>query len=415
MPDAASLTETPIHSDSPPVVTSRERVQTALRHQQPDRVPVDLLMTPEVWAKMSAHWGLQSAPPAPDAFFDPTWEQVAQRMQSDLRVLSYDMFCQPPESVYKSGARLDWWNALSRSTPNRMWRQWMPDGTSYDIWGHHYRIVDNPTGAYEEFATWPLSAATSVEELKTFPWPQPDWWDFSTLPDAIRQLDPRREFYLRFRIGSVFELAWQIRGMQEFLMDLASMPAIPHYIMERMTDVHVENLKRVLEVAGDQLDMVYFYDDVATQRSLMISPAMWRDYVRPCHARIIEVAHKFDKPVMYHCDGAIAALIPELIDLGINVLNPIQPDSPGMEAAKLKRDFGDRLTFHGGVDIIKTLPRGTPAEVRSEVRERIRVLGENGGYIMCSSHHIQSDTPVENILTMYDTSLRYPESDADKS
>lgn len=415
MPDAASLTETPIHSDSPPVVTSRERVQTALRHQQPDRVPVDLLMTPEVWAKMAAHWGLSSAPPAPGAFFDPAWEQVAQRMQSDLRVLSYDMFCQPPESVYKPGARPDWWNALSRSTPNRMWRQWMPDGTSYDIWGHHYRIVDNPTGAYEEFATWPHSAATSVEELKTFPWPQPDWWDFSSLPDAIRQLDPRRELYLRFRIGSVFELAWQIRGMQEFLMDLASMPAIPHYIMERMTDVHVENLKRVLEVAGDQLDMVYFYDDVATQRSLMISPAMWRDYVRPCHARIIEVAHKFDKPVMYHCDGAIAALIPELIDLGINVLNPIQPDSPGMEAERLKRDFGDRLTFHGGVDIIKTLPRGTPEEVRSEVRERIRVLGKDGGYIMCSSHHIQSDTPVENILTMYDVTLRYPEGDADKS
>lgn len=387
--------------------TPRRRVQAAIAHREPDRVPVDLLATPEVWTKLVNQFGLEWQVPPEDAFFDPVWDRVQAHLHTDVRLVSYDQFCAPPESILRPNARVDWWNALSRSTPNRMWRQMFPDGDSLDIWGHHYRVVDNPTGAYEEFGSWPLSQATSTEDLKNHPWPQPDWWDFSRLPQALRELDPAGEYYIRFRIGSVFELAWQLRGMQEFLIDLGVDPAIPHYIMERLTEVHVENLKRALAAAGERIDMVYFYDDVATARSLMISPQMWREYVRPCHVRIIEVAKAHGKPVMYHCDGAIAALIPELIDMGVDLLNPIQPDSPGMECDRLKRDFGDRLAFHGGIDIIKTLPRGTVEDVRAEVRERVQVLGENGGYVMCSSHHIQADTPIENILAMYDPTLRY--------
>lgn len=405
MPDV--LNDTPAPPSGGGALSSRERIQQAMRHAEPDRVPVDLLMTPEVWHKLIAHFGWDWSKPSDDQFFDPVWNRVAAELQSDMRLLSYDQFCKPPESVLRPGARIEWWDALSRSTPNRMWRQWTGEGESYDIWGHHYRVVDNPTGAYEEFGSWPLRDAMSVDDLKQFPWPEPDWWDFSSLPQAIRQVDPERKLYLRFRIGSVFELAWQIRGMQEFLMDLASQPEIPMYIMERLTEVHVENLKRVLAIAGDDLDMVYYYDDVATARSLMISPSMYRDMVRPCHARIIEVAKKYAKPVMYHCDGAIAHLIPDLIELGVNLLNPIQPDSPGMECERLKRDFGGKMAFHGGIDIIKTLPRGTVQDVRDEVQERVHVLGENGGYVMCSSHHIQSDTPIENILAMYDPALRY--------
>jgi uroporphyrinogen decarboxylase len=387
--------------------TPRERVLTALRHEEPDRVPVDFLAAPEVWGALAAHFGLDQAAPQASQFFQQAWEQILQLLQVDCRVLSYDMFYSPPESVLQPGATIDWWSALSRSTPNRMWRQKLPDGTLLDIWGHHIRNVENPSGAYEEFVTWPLGAVSSIDELKSFPWPLPDWWDFAPLTGIVQQLDAQGQFHLRFRIGSVFELAWQLRGMQEFLMDLAIDPAIPQYIMDRITEVHVENLRRVLDLIGDRLDMVYLYDDVATQKSLMISKSMWRDFVRPRHSRIIEVARRYGKPVMYHCDGAIAPLIPELIDLGISVLNPIQPDSPGMDCQSLKDNFGDRLSFHGGIDIIKTLPRGSRADVADEVRERVRVLGQGGGYILCSSHHIQADTPLENVLTMYQLGLRY--------
>ena len=231
------------------------------------------------------------------------------------------------------------------------------------------------------------------------------------MPEYIKQLDAHTPYNLRFRIGSVFEIAWQIRGMQEFLMDLVTNPAICTYIMDRLTDVYVENTKRVLDIAGDRLDMVYFYDDVATQASLMVSERMWEKYIRPRHERIIEVAKSYGKPVMYHCDGALYPLITKFIDMGVDVLNPIQVDAKGMDPHRLKEQFGNKLTFHGGIDIIKTLPRGSVEDVNNEVKERFRVLGKDGGYIMASSHHIQSDTPLPNVYAMYDLSHRYTTSD----
>ncbi len=152
--------------------------------------------------------------------------------------------------------------------------------------------------------------------------------------------------------------------------------------------------------------MVYFYDDVATQNSLMISKAMWENFIKPKHKRIIDVSKAHNKRVMYHCDGALYPLIPDLIDLGIDVLNPIQADAKDMHPTRLKTEFGDQLSFHGGIDIIQTLPKGTADDVRNEVKTRISQLGINGGYIMASSHHIQADTPLENIEAMYDLSIR---------
>jgi len=287
-----------------------------------------------------------------------------------------------------------------------MWRQHLPSDDYYDLWGHHIRIAENQTGNYEEFATWPLSSAASINELEQHPWPESDWWDFSPLPGIIQQLDDHEEYHIRFRIGSVFEVAWQLRGMQEFLMDLSLNPEIPLYIMRRLTDISVENTRRVLDLVGDRLDMVYFYDDVATQNSLMISKKMWREFVRPCHARIIDVAKEYGMPVMYHCDGALHPLLPEIVEMGVDLLNPVQADAKGMEPELLKSEFGDRLSFHGGIDIIKTLPYGSVDDVKSEVAERIRVLGKGGGYILASSHHFQSDTPLDNVIAMYDMDNR---------
>jgi len=387
-------------------ITPRERVKTALGHQEPDRVPVDFLATPEVWRKLVAYFGLPAGSPNERQFFDPVWEAILQQLQVDCRVVSYDQFCRPPASALHAGAVVEWWDVLTRSTPSRMWRQQLPNGMLYDIWGRPMRIVEHATGAYEEAAGWALQQATSVAELKNHPWPEPDWWDFSPLPRLLDQLDRDEQYHIRFRIGSVFESSWQLRGMEEFLIDLAVDPDIPAYIMERITDIHLENTRRVLELAGERLDMLYFYDDVATQNSLMISPEMWRKYVKPHHARLVDLAKSYNKPVMYHCDGAIYPLIPELLALGIDLLNPIQTDAKDMAAQRLKDEFGHQLSFHGGIDIIKTLPQGTPQDVSAEVRERVRVLGRDGGYILASSHHIQPDTPLENVLAMYDVSDR---------
>lgn len=389
-------------------MTPRERVQSTLNHHEPDRVPVDFVATPEVWDRLIAHLAPDVAGGAGLAeYLDPAREAVLRTLDVDIRILSYDMFCKPPASIMQRGSQVDWWTSLDRSTPNRMWRQRDPDGTNYDIWGAHRQKVAHEFGAYEEFADWPLQHAESVNDLEAHPWPEPEWWDFSPLPDIVRQLDAHDEYSIRFRVGSVFEIAWQLRGMQEFLMDLVINPDIPRYLMTRITDVHVENLRTVLELIGDRLDMIYFYDDVATQNSLLISPETWHAEVKPLHTRLIELAHAHDVAVMYHCDGAIYPLIPDLIKMGVDVLNPIQPDAKNMNPARLKEEFGSRITFHGGIDIAELLPHGTREEVAAAVQRAIDALGQDGGYILCSAHHIQSDTPVANVLTMYDPDLRY--------
>jgi uroporphyrinogen decarboxylase len=171
--------------------------------------------------------------------------------------------------------------------------------------------------------------------------------------------------------------------------------------------VVVENTRCALKAAGDLIDMVYFYDDVGAQNGMLISKNMWRKYLRPRHQKLIDLARSFGKPVMYHSDGAIYPLLAELIDLGVEVLDPLQPNAKDMAPTRLKAEFGERLAFHGGIDIVETLPLKPPAEVIAEVTDRVQVMGENGGYILASSHHIQPDTPLENILAMYQVELRY--------
>lgn len=388
-------------------MTPRQRVRIALKHQEPDRTPVDFLATPEVWNKLIAHYQPDSNERQTGEYHAPDREAVLQELDIDCRVVSYDMFCAPPEDSLRKGAAIDWWSSLARSTPNRMWRQSLPDGSAYDIWGHHTRVVANPSGHYEEYVSWPLKKAVSIDDLKSYSWPTPDWWDFSSLPEVIRTIDPHGRLSLRFRAGTVFESAWQLRGMEEFLTDMAIAPEIPLYIMERITEVIVENLRRVLAMAGKDIDVVYFYDDVGAQNGLLISKNMWRGLIKPFHQRIIETTKQFGKLVMYHSDGAIRSLIPELIEMGVDILDPLQPTARDMVPEQLKAEFGDQLSFHGGVDIVGTLPFGTPEEVKNEVRKRVQTMSENGGYILSSSHHIQSDTPVGNVLAMYQTDLRY--------
>lgn len=383
-------------------LTPRERVQAALRHETPDRTPVDFLATPEIWRRLQDYLALDASEVGTSDYFDPAWEAILRYFEIDCRLLSYDQFFSPAHLTNN----VEWWDVRPRSTPNRMWRHKQPDGSLHDLWGRTVQNVQTATGAHEEQHHWPLSAAQSLAEVQAYPWPEPDMWDFAPIPGLIAQVDGDTEYHWRFRIGSVFETAWQLRGLEQLMMDLALDPQIPLYIMDRLTDILVENLTRVLDLVGERLDMVYFYDDVATQTSLMISQTMWEQYIKPRHAKIIAVAKRYHKPVMYHCDGAIYPLIPHLVEMGIDLLNPVQTDAKGMDPRGLKAEFGDRLSFHGGINIIHTLPTGTPDEVRAAVRYAIETLGANGGYIMASSHHIQSDTPLANVLAMYEVALR---------
>ena len=387
-------------------MTSRERVNLAINHQQPDRTPVDFLATPEIWQKLAKYYGINSTPDNDSFFFSPVRRQIMKKLQVDCAVISYDMFYAPSEDIIDNDSKIDWWNSLARSTPARMWRQINAEGIIKDIWGHSCRIVKTENGAYEEFVGYPLGNIKSIEDVKAYSWPKPSYWDFSNLTKVITDLQADNDYHIRFRTGSIFEYAWQLRGMEQFMIDMVSEPEIPTAIMTCITDILVPILENALENGSDLIDMVYFYDDVGSQENLLVSKRMWQRMIKPHHERLISVIKKYGKKVMYHTDGAVHGIIPELIEMGVDVLNPIQPTAKDLDPKSLKLEFGDKLSFHGGIDIVETLPKGSPEEVQKEVLDRIQALSQNGGYVMCSSHHIQSDTPVENIIAMYEMKLR---------
>jgi len=367
-------------------LTPKEQVNRALRLQRPDRTPRDFAAVPAVWQRLEEHFGVNDR------------RLVLQRLGIDCRVVSYDSFCRHPNLEAK---QVDLAASLERSSTGGMWRVWEADGTNRDIWGaHRQRIVDD-FGQHEHFASYPLASAETIEDLERYRWPAPDWWQFDTLRPAIEALSVPEPCHVRYRVGSVFETAWSLYGFERFQIDLATRPELPLYVMERIAEVHLENLRRVLERAGDLIDLVYFYDDVATGDGLLISPKMYERYLQPFHQRLIDQAKRFNQPTMLHCCGSVYSLIPRWIDMGLAVLNPIQPLARNMEPERLAAEFGGRIAFHGGVDIQELLPKASPAEVRERVHYLSELLGPQGGYIMAGSHHLQADTPLENILAMY--------------
>jgi uroporphyrinogen decarboxylase len=353
----------------PGALSSWERVEMALAHREPDRVPFDFWAVPEVWEKLRK--SLQTSD-----------EEV-------LRLLGVDCRMAAPRYVGTKAREL-------------------PDGTFVDAWGTHRRNVTNEFSTYGEYAGHPLGEAETVDDVLSWDWASPDDWDVSGVRQQCERLNSSNglRYHLRYEVGGIFEWSWALRGFERFLLDLAENPGVACAIMDRFTDIYIENTVRVIEAAGGLLDMVYTYDDVGIQNGLLMSPRMWRRYILPRHQRLNSAirAARYPVKIMYHSCGAVFPLIGPFVDeMGIDVLNPLQPRAAGMDLARIKTEFGDRLSFHGAVDIQHTLPHGTPDEVRSEVRERCELLGRGGGYICTSAHYIQADTPLENIVAMYTT------------
>ena len=364
----------------------KDRVNQAIAYERPDRTPRDFAAVPEVWKKLAGHFGTDDR------------NAILKRLDVDCRIVSYDGFCSPPGV---SQAEVDQNASQERSSVGGMWRRVEADGSNRDIWGAHRRRIATAFGELDELASFPLGTVNTLEDVKQYHWPTTDWWNFSTLRTTIESFDDLEAYNIRYRIGSVFETAWSLVGLEKFLMDLVTSPAVPVYIMECIAEVHLENLRRVLTTAGDLIDIVYFYDDVASQERLLMSPEMYRRHIQPFHQRIIDLAVSHGKRVMMHCCGSVYPLINRLIEMGLGILNPIQPSAKNMSPEKLAQEFGGRIAFHGGIDTQQFLPKATPEQVREKVRYTCGVLGKSGGYILAGSHHIQADVPLDNVLAMY--------------
>jgi len=282
----------------------------------------------------------------------------------------------------------------------------LADGT--DIWSVHRRAWTYGAGAYDEIDFYPLAEAAEPGGIASHPWPTTEWFDYSSLPDRIRVAQQDGEYCLMAANGNIFETSWYMRGFERIFMDLALRPEMAHAIFERVCAFYVEHFTKLLSAAGGQIDLVFTADDIGGQNGLLMSLDMWSEHLKPYHARLNRAIHEFGARVIYHSDGAVMEAVPGLMEMGVDVLQALQFDAAGMDPVTLKEGFGDRLCFEGGVSVQKTLPFGTPEDVRREVAERIEVLGRGGGYILGPSHAIQAGTPPENIVALFDTAAACP-------
>ena len=270
-----------------------------------------------------------------------------------------------------------------------------------DVFGCRFRNVGYGPGRYRECVEAPLAKFGSVAEIeKSYRWPNPDWWDYGSIRGKLRGLD---RYPVRGGGSEPFLTYKYLRGEEQAFVDLIENPEIVHYAVDRLFDLAYENTRRILETIPGRVTVVYVAEDLGGQTDLMFSTAHIREFLLPGMKRMIDLAHSAGAFVFHHDDGSVRRILPDLITAGIDLLNPIQWRCPGMEREGLKRDFGDRIVLHGGVDNQQTLPFGTVEDVRREVLENIAVLGRGGGYILAPCHNIQPVTPPENVIAMYET------------
>lgn len=347
-------------------MTSRERYLAALQHRDSDKVPFS--------------WGLGINPPVKRA--------LAQRLS-----LSEDGFERWMDGI------TDETMLEPRFTGPKERNLSLADGRTVDVWGVERTPVCYGAGYYDEISYYPLGNAKTSADLDAHVWPSPDWFDFSGLLEGIPPEGEEPKALLASN-GNIFERSWYMRGFEKTLMDLIENEEFAWDLLTRVTDYFIAFFTRLLESAKGRVDVVFTADDVGGQNGPLISPRLWERLLKPHHKRLDTLIHSYGAKVMYHSDGAVMPFLGGLADMGVDILEALQFDAAGMDPAAMKEQSGTRLCYRGGVSVQSTLPFGSQEDVRREVRERVAVLGRNGGYILAPSHAIQANTPVENVLAM---------------
>lgn len=354
-------------------MTSKERVRTALAHKTPDRTPTSYYAREEASEAVRNLLGLASAADVEDSL-EVDLRRVGPRFKA---AVSDKKYADPTIAV-------------------------RDDGIHLDIWGVGFSPNSTGRGFYMDHSFSPLEQASTIADLDRHAWPKADDWDYSGLTAACGAFPDR---YLWAHSRGIFEISWLLRGFNGFLMDLAADPDMANALMDRVQAFLFAKARRTLEAGQGLIDMIEYNDDIGSQQGLLISPDMWRRFIKPRFADFIRMVKKdYGVAVKYHSCGSVRPILGDLIEIGLDVLNPVQTLAKGMEPEGLKRDFG-ALTFNGGVDTQKLLPEGTADDVRREVRRLIQVLGKNGGLILGPSHKFQADVPAQNIAAIYEEVL----------
>ena len=373
------------------IMSHRERVVRALNHRQPDRVPLDLGATRstslvvQAYERLNRHLGAQK----PARIFSK-WLNIAHPSQAMLQRFDIDT-----RSVGQ-GAPDNWQDIV------------FPDGSYQDEWGV---VRSRPAGClYYDLTKSPFAGETSAADLDRHPWPDPhDPGRCRGLKAEARRLRQETDYAIALNMpGGVVTQAQFLRGFEDWFADLIADPTFYHALLERITDLWIEMARDELDAAGDCADFCFFGDDVAFQDGPMMSMELYRKMVKPYHARVFSyIKSRSSAKILYHTCGSVAHLIPDLIELGVDALNPVQVSAKGMDTKTLKREFGKDICFWGGIDTQRVLPFGSPADVAAETKRRIEDLGPGGGYVLCAVHNLQADVSPENICAMYDTARQH--------
>ncbi|MBN1315066.1 MAG: hypothetical protein JXA42_06345 [Anaerolineales bacterium] len=350
-------------------MTPRQRVLTALNRQEPDRVPFELFLglTPALLDVFVARTGELD----PDAYWNVPVRSVSFRTPPTFELWRRYADYYPPE--LPAGARI----------------------TPFGVALVH--------GSVEHFVhqIYPLMNATRLEEFLDYPLPDPqEPARHAHLKKAVKDLHDQELAVQGELYVTIFETAWSIRGFEETLADLILHPDMIGALFDRLTAMRVIQAR---QMARAGVDVLRLGDDVACQRGMLMSPKMWRRWLKPRMATIIQAARdvKPDIHIFYHSDGDCRAIIPDLIEIGVTVLNPVQPEC--MDPAALKIEYGDRLAFWGTIGTQTTMPFGTPDEIRAVVNERIETVGKGGGLVISPTHTLEPDVPWENIVALIDS------------
>ncbi|MBN2301064.1 MAG: uroporphyrinogen-III decarboxylase-like protein [Lentisphaerae bacterium] len=337
----------------------RERWEAVLKREKPDRIPMDYWATKEASAKLVKHMQCGDL------------DEALAKLHVDRPRDVYPRYIGPPRKE------------------------------DTDSFGCKRKRVQYGDGYYYECASNPLAQYNSVEEIeKNYTWPTNDDWDFSGIADSIKGYEDQP---IKGGGSEPFLIYCHLRGMEQAYMDLALNPEIVHYCLDKLFDLAYDWTLRIYEQIPGKVLISYVAEDLGSQESLLFSLDHIREFILPRMKRMMTLAHDAGVYVFTHSDGAIRDVIPDFIKIGSNVLNPIQWRCLGMEREGLKKDFGDKLIFHGAVDNQEILPFGSVEDVREEVLENMRVLGAGGGYILAPCHNIQVVSPAENIIAMYET------------
>jgi uroporphyrinogen decarboxylase len=278
------------------------------------------------------------------------------------------------------------------------------DGKLLGAWGIKFREFEYSYGTYIEIDSSPLEKAESIDTYLEYPSPALDLWDFSALKEILPNYS---DMFVWLQLNGCFDFARFIRGTGQFLTDLVLEPKKAEILLDKVNELAIAFLNECMRHVKGTINGVYIGDDFGTQKGLLMSPEMWRKYIKPRYEKLAGVIKSYDIKYCHHSCGGIRPIISDLIDIGVDVLNPIQPLALGMDPKELGEEFGKDLAFYGGIDEQRTLPKGSVEEVRKEVRDRIHTLGKYGGYIVAPSHAFQPDTPLENVLAVYEEVLGY--------